>query len=402
MYQEAKIIRYAQNEAPDWQNTFAPLIQEEKLTLYLNGQKLNETYCSPSFIQELAVGYLASQGLLFCQADLLDYQENEQQVQIKTAAPRLEPDQHLSLQFDLPHILNLIEELNQKSQIFKLTGGVHSAGLMLESKLAACYEDISRHNAVNKVLGHLLLKQLNPQKSALLVTSRVSLEMIQQIIPLRIPLLVSRSAPSEAAVKLAEQAQITLVGFARGNKCNIYTHPQRLQASPPAPLLFFHGFSNSGKTTVIEKLIQELKQRGIKTAAIKHASHGYQRDIPGKDSSRFYQAGAAQVLVAGQEGFSLHQACSAPPQLRDLLPLLQKVDLILVEGFKEEAGLKIAVRPLKHLPPRLHTSEKISKAIPEECIALVGDEPEMGLPWFNREDITGLANFILTYFHLAD
>ncbi len=402
MYRETKIIRYTPNENPVWQQISAPLTQEEPFSLELNGQKVLETFCSPGFRRELAAGYLASHGLLFHLADLLDYQEKEQKVQIYTTDPRPEPDKHFNLQFDLNHILKLVEELNQKSKTFKLTGGVHTAGLMTEDKLTVCYEDISRHNAVNKVLGHLILKQIDPQKSALLITSRISLEMVQQIIPLRIPLLVSRSAPSEAAVQLAEKARITLIGFARGNQCNIYTHAQRIQAPQPQPLLFFQGFSNSGKTTVIEKLIRELSQRGIKTAALKHASHGYQIDVPGKDSSRFYQAGATQVLVAGQESFTLHQSCSAPPQLRNLLPFVQKVDLILVEGFKEESGLKIAVRPLKNLPPRLHSSEKEGLPLPGKIIAVVGDEPENDLPWFNRDNITGLADFILTYFHLKN
>lgn len=157
------------------------------------------------------------------------------------------------------------------------------------------------------------------------------------------------------------------------------------------PLVFVAGYSNSGKTTVVEKLVKELKDRGYRVATIKHAAHGYSSDPPGKDSWRTFQAGAEQVIVAGPTSYTIHHSCRTPPRLKDLTKQVKAADIIIVEGFKSEPGPKIEVYRNNYSTRRLPRGS--------EVVALVTDAPlEDNLPRFNFDQIGGLADFIVSNF----
>lgn len=157
------------------------------------------------------------------------------------------------------------------------------------------------------------------------------------------------------------------------------------------PLVFIAGYSNSGKTTVVEKLVQVLKGRGYRVATIKHAAHGYSTDSHGKDSWRTFQAGADQVIVAGPASYTIHRSCQTPPQLQDLTGQVEDVDVIIVEGFKSEPGPKIEVYRNNYSTRRLPPGS--------EVVALLTDAPlEDNLPRFDFEQIGKLADFIISNF----
>jgi molybdopterin-guanine dinucleotide biosynthesis adapter protein len=115
------------------------------------------------------------------------------------------------------------------------------------------------------------------------------------------------------------------------------------------------GWSGAGKTTLIIKLIPELKRRGLTVATIKHAHHGFDIDQPGKDSFEHRAAGAREVLVASRRRWALvHELWEAPePGLAQLLALLSPADLVLVEGFKAEAHPKVEVHRAANRQPFL-------------------------------------------------
>ncbi|MBU6297766.1 MAG: molybdopterin-guanine dinucleotide biosynthesis protein B [Alphaproteobacteria bacterium] len=106
------------------------------------------------------------------------------------------------------------------------------------------------------------------------------------------------------------------------------------------------GWKNSGKTTLVEALLRELTDRGLRVSTIKHAHHHFDVDIPGKDSWRHREAGAQEVLVASSQRWALmHETGGAhDPNLLDMLPRLSPCDLVLVEGFKHGPHRKIEVR----------------------------------------------------------
>ena len=129
-------------------------------------------------------------------------------------------------------IAALPDRLRASQTAFESTGGIHAAGLFDRSGvLQVSAEDVGRHNAVDKIVGRTLLQGRHPlDESILLVSGRTSFELVQKALLAGIPLIAAVSAPSSLAIDLAEQSGITLCGFVRAPRFNIYTHPRRIGA----------------------------------------------------------------------------------------------------------------------------------------------------------------------------
>ena len=123
------------------------------------------------------------------------------------------------------------DRLRAAQRTFDATGGLHAAGLFTaEGHLDDLAEDVGRHNAVDKVIGRMLMRDALPLSDRVLfVSGRTSFEIVQKAFLAGIPVLVSVSAPSTLAIDLAMETGMTLVGFVRGNSFNIYAHPQRVE-----------------------------------------------------------------------------------------------------------------------------------------------------------------------------
>ena len=127
-------------------------------------------------------------------------------------------------------ILDEIKIFYDESELYLLTGCVHKAMLYLEDGTTVAAEDIGRHNAIDKVVGKCKLQNLDTSKSVLFVSGRLSSEMVVKAVMHKIPIVVSRTAPTHLGVTTAHTHGITLIGFARGRKMNIYTHSGRIEA----------------------------------------------------------------------------------------------------------------------------------------------------------------------------
>jgi FdhD protein len=128
-------------------------------------------------------------------------------------------------------LYSLPDRLREAQAVFEQTGGLHAAGLFdFEGNLLLVREDIGRHNAIDKIIGRMALDGAFPlEGKILMVSGRVSFEIVQKALAARIPLVAAVSAPSTLALDLAEEGGVTLVGFLRNRSMNVYTHPGRVQ-----------------------------------------------------------------------------------------------------------------------------------------------------------------------------
>jgi molybdopterin-guanine dinucleotide biosynthesis protein MobB len=152
------------------------------------------------------------------------------------------------------------------------------------------------------------------------------------------------------------------------------------------------GWKNSGKTTLVERLVAEISGRGFSVSTLKHAHHTFDVDQRGKDSHRHRLAGAREVLVSSRERWALMaENRGAPePALADLLGRLSPVDLVLVEGYKRDRHPKIEARRAATAQQPIATEDATVEAI-------ASDAPVEGaeVPVFDLDDIAGIADFIL-------
>jgi len=126
-------------------------------------------------------------------------------------------------------ISDLMREFQSRSELFKSTGGVHSAALCTAKEVLFFSEDIGRHNAVDRVIGKALLAGVSTDDKVLLSSGRISSEIARKVAFADIPLLVSRSAPTTRALRIAQELGLTVVGFARGRRMNIYIRRERIR-----------------------------------------------------------------------------------------------------------------------------------------------------------------------------
>ena len=149
------------------------------------------------------------------------------------------------------------------------------------------------------------------------------------------------------------------------------------------------GWSGAGKTTLLTRLIPHFNAQGLRVSVIKHAHHQFDVDVPGKDSWVHRQSGATEVLVSSSRRWALMHELrgAAEPRLPELLAKMSPVDLVIVEGFKREPHPKIEVRA--------DHSQPIARDDPN-IVAIAADQrpPESHLPWFTRDDIALMADFI--------
>ncbi len=210
------------------------VVRESSLTIILNDQELVTLLCSPSNLKYLAVGFLLSEGLIKDRSDIKKLSIDDQKGVVRMEAEgnnraqgeaRVESD----IEISSGEVLALMDKFIQRSEVFKATGGVHSAALCDNKDILVFSEDIGRHNAIDKVFGQCLLEDI-PTDGRLIITSgRVSSEILLKVARRNVPLLISKAAPTDLGVRLAGDLGVTLIGFARGKKMNLYANEWRLK-----------------------------------------------------------------------------------------------------------------------------------------------------------------------------
>lgn len=154
------------------------------------------------------------------------------------------------------------------------------------------------------------------------------------------------------------------------------------------------GFKNAGKTTLVERLVRHLTGLGYRVSTVKHAHHSFDIDHEGRDSFRHRKAGATEVAVISRDRTAvIHELRGAePPALEQVLAGLKPCDLVIVEGYKRDGHDKIEVRNLALSPPPLAGDDPTVVAI-----AATGPIAGAPVPVFDRDDVRGLAQFIISH-----
>jgi molybdopterin-guanine dinucleotide biosynthesis adapter protein len=165
-----------------------------------------------------------------------------------------------------------------------------------------------------------------------------------------------------------------------------------------SPVFGVTGWKNSGKTTLVVKLVAEFTRRSWRVSTVKHAHHAFDIDVPGTDSFRHREAGASEVMiVSGHRWALMHElGGETEPPLTEALARLSPCDLILVEGYKREGHPKIEARrrEAKHSEPLAPRDPSIV-AVAADHAAETG-----GLPAFALDDVQGIADFIVRHLGL--
>jgi FdhD protein len=234
-----------------WVKTSVHVPSEMELTIYVNQQELVTILSTPTKLNYLVLGFLYGEGIISSLDDVLLMRMCEDE---STADVRLKnPEYILPTQRTLTsgcgggavfethrqkvdsglvaaptEVLSLMNQFQEKMELYRLSGGVHTSALADTKDLLVVTEDIGRHNTLDKIQGECLMRGLSTRDRLLLTTGRISSEMLLKAAKMQAPVVVSRHSPTEKAVSLARDLGITLVGHARGGRLLVYSHPERL------------------------------------------------------------------------------------------------------------------------------------------------------------------------------
>jgi FdhD protein len=243
----------------------AEIVTEYPLTIYIHDEEFATIVCTPSDLTELIVGFLASEGLIHSYEEIkslsIDNKSGIAYVDLTSKSsinPGLFSKRRISsccgksrqsfyfqsdamttkpLQSDISiqpvQCIQSMETLSELSSIHRKTGGVHNAVLFSEGGIIYQFSDIGRHNALDKIYGACLQQNTDTTQTFLTISGRISSEMVVKAVRIGSPILLSKSAPTDLAVQLADELGLTTVGFIRDESFNVYTHTQRIKDTLP-------------------------------------------------------------------------------------------------------------------------------------------------------------------------
>jgi FdhD protein len=223
------------------------VVREQPLTIFINGERFVTLLCSPMQLEALIVGYLWMEKVIGAVDEIsgLEVSEVDGHAQVTLSHPVTLPTERIltsgcggGITFRIDHRLfppltsslriapdllaARMKDLFEAAVHYKASRGIHGAALSDAERLLVTAEDVGRHNAVDKVKGEALLKGIATEDCILLSTGRISSEMLLKAARMGVPLVASRTSPTEMAVCLAEQLNITVCGYVRPDSLNLY------------------------------------------------------------------------------------------------------------------------------------------------------------------------------------
>ncbi|MFD1737085.1 formate dehydrogenase accessory sulfurtransferase FdhD [Bacillus salitolerans] len=256
MSKSYKITKYKNGQLEELDDM---VVTEFPLTVFINNKEFATMVCTPTHFEEMVIGFLASEGVIrfrdeiksmsidegrgYAYIDLFTEVTTSQQYYSKrfigsccgksrqfyfhndartaktsTATTTVTPAQ----------CIQLMKLMQEGSLVFQETGGVHNAALCTPDEIIVSRTDIGRHNALDKLYGYSLLNRISVRDKIIVFSGRISSEVLVKAAKIGVGIVLSKSAPTDLAIKLADDLNITAVGFIRGSSFNVYSHPERI------------------------------------------------------------------------------------------------------------------------------------------------------------------------------
>jgi formate dehydrogenase accessory protein FdhD len=225
------------------------IVNDEEIELMINESVSRRFSISPNSLKEFTVGYLLGEGLITSANNITDIKIEDNIIKATIDLADFDIRKELVVGSDCfggwrtkiefvgqvesdfkvskDEIFKCFNMMREKAEIWQETGGTHVAGLVTPESFIAI-EDVSRHVAVDKVIGAGALANCDFSKSFIVYSGRMPADMLIKIARVGIPIIASNAAPTSSGVAVAEEARVTMVGFVRDNRFNIYTHPDRI------------------------------------------------------------------------------------------------------------------------------------------------------------------------------
>jgi FdhD protein len=254
--EKVSVVRITEGMRSDVEDLVAA---ESPLTIVLDKRELVTVLCSPVNLKYLAIGFLFSEGLLKNKDEISKVVADDRKgiVWVETKGTRevdeevlhrrfitsgcgrgasfysfadgqTRPGVQSQVEISSSQVFQLVDGFQHRSEVYKATHGVHSAALCDTGTILVFSEDIGRHNALDKVFGECILNDIQMNDRMIVVSGRISSEMLLKVAGRNIPIVMSVAAPTSAGVKLANDLDITLIGLVRGKRMNVYSGARRL------------------------------------------------------------------------------------------------------------------------------------------------------------------------------
>ena len=237
------------------------IVTEFPVTVKINEEEFVTMVCSPQYIEDMVIGYLASEGVIRAYTDIKNIWVQEKEGYVHVTIDKLNPYfqnlqnkryitsccgasrqgfvfindaltakkmNDISVELSINDCFQLMNKLQQSAATFQETGGVHNAAICDKNGFMLSRMDIGRHNALDKLYGYCLKKHISIRDKVVVFSGRISSEILLKVAKIGCEVVLSKSAPTELALNLAEELGITTVGFIRNDSLNIYTCPERI------------------------------------------------------------------------------------------------------------------------------------------------------------------------------
>jgi FdhD protein len=237
------------------------IVTEFPVTVKINEEEFVTMVCSPQYIEDMVIGYLASEGVIREYKDIKNIWVQEKEGYVHVTIDKLNPYfqnlqnkryitsccgasrqgfvfindaltakkmNNISVELSIKDCFHLMNKLQQSAATFQETGGVHNAAICDKNGFMLSRMDIGRHNALDKLYGYCLKHHISIRDKVVVFSGRISSEILLKVAKIGCEVVLSKSAPTELALNLAEELGITTVGFIRNDSLNIYTCPGRI------------------------------------------------------------------------------------------------------------------------------------------------------------------------------